>query len=270
MALYAVGDVQGCRTELERLLEKLKFDTANDLVYLVGDLVNRGPDSVGVLRLVRELGNSVRSVLGNHDLNALAVAEGVRPLRSRDTVAKLIDAPDAAELLEYLRTLPLMLEEKNLVFCHAGIYPKWDLSTARACAIEVESVLGSKDYSGLLNNMYGPKPTAWRKNLKKWDRLRFIINAFTRMRYIDKRGKLDFTHAGPPGSQAAGLAPWFLSPLRVPLPPTVIFGHWSALGTYSDNGVIGLDTGCVWGHTLTAVRLDKSNISFHSVPCKNL
>ncbi len=269
MSLYAIGDIQGCRDALERLLETVRFDSAVDRVVLVGDLVNRGPDSLGTIRLVRSLGDSALAILGNHDLNALAVAHGVRTPRPRDTLDELLDAEDATELLDWLRGLPLMVELDGIGFAHAGIYPLWTLEQARQYAREVEAMLGGDKYREFLSHMYGAEPTRWRDGLTGWKRLRFITNAFTRMRFVAAGGALDFSEAGPPGSQRRNLYPWYDLPARRPLGATVVFGHWSALGRLHRDDVIGLDTGCVWGRQLTAVELEGDPFTFHTVACND-
>lgn len=272
MGIYAIGDVQGCRDAFDRLLKSIRFDKRADSLYLVGDLVNRGPDSAGVLRRVMALGECAVAVLGNHDLNTLAVAEGVRAPRPQDTVSGLLAASDAEALLDWLRRRPLLVERDGMILCHAGIYPSWTLDFARARAREVEAALRDERYTELLRRMYGDEPRRWRDDLKGWERLRFIINAFTRMRFVSADGALDFEHAGPPGTQGAGLAPWFEFESRAPLPGTPVCGHWAALGVHHGDGVVALDTGCVWGNALTAVELSLASghaapVAFHSVHC---
>ncbi len=255
MALFAIGDVQGCADALDRLLEDIRFEPSRDHVVFVGDLVNRGPDSVTVMERVLALGDAASCVLGNHDLNTLAVAEGMRPLKPRDTVGPLLASPRAADWLSWLRQQPLALSRDGYVFTHAGIHPSWDTSTALARAQEVQAALTGDGYRDFLAAMFGAEPALWQDGLTGMDRLRFITNAFTRMRYVDADGALDLEETGPPGSQRNGLWPWFRAPLRRELDETVVFGHWSSLGYYTRDGVIALDTGCVWGGQLTAVRL---------------
>ena len=267
MADYFVGDLQGCREPLERLLDQVKFKPSSDRLYLVGDLVNRGPDSLGTLRLVKSLGSSVCAVLGNHDLNTLAVAEGLRETKPRDTIAALLDAEDADELLTWLRHLPLLIETDEVVMVHAGIYPRWKLKRARRLAAEVERCLKGENYRELLRQMYGMLPNQWSKDLDGWDRLRFIINCFTRMRYVGQNATLDFEMVGAPGSQPDGFVPWYEYEDRKPLKKTVVFGHWSTLGARQEPGVLSLDSGCVWGQRLTAVRWRKEKPRFISVSC---
>ncbi len=268
MSLYAIGDIQGCPGALDALLADIRFDPAHDHVVLVGDLVNRGPDSAGVMERVLSLGDAVSCVLGNHDLNTLAVAEGVRPLKARDTISAMLDSPRAGRWLDWLRRQPLMIRRPGYIFSHAGIYPRWDADTAMARAREVENALQGPDHGAFLASMYGAEPTRWHDALEGFDRLRFITNAFTRMRFVDARGNLDLDETGPPGSQGEGLVPWFTAPRRLALAETVVFGHWSSLGYYTRNNVIGLDTGCVWGRILTAVRLDPLPVISRCINCK--
>jgi bis(5'-nucleosyl)-tetraphosphatase (symmetrical) len=257
MAIYAVGDVQGCYDELRALLERVRFDPACDRLWLTGDLVLRGPRSLQVLRFARALGERAVTVLGNHDLHLLAVAQGVRQDRSAD-VAEVLAAPDRDELLEWLRTRPLLHHDAALGYTmlHAGLPPAWDLAQARACAGEVEAALRGPAYRELLAHMYGDGPDRWSEDLTGWERLRFIINCFTRLRYCDDSGRLALQEKGPPGSQPAPLRPWFAIPGRVSADLKIVFGHWSTLGPCSAPGVFPLDTGCLWGGALTALRLD--------------
>ncbi|MFT5114694.1 MAG: bis(5'-nucleosyl)-tetraphosphatase (symmetrical) [Parasphingorhabdus sp.] len=267
MAVYAVGDIQGCRESLFKLLEKIQFSPEKDQLFLVGDLINRGPDSLGTLRLIMQLGDSVRCVLGNHDLNTLAVSEGFRPIKPKDTIADVLNAPDSNDLLNWLRSQPLMINDNYAVLVHAGIYPGWSIEKAASLAREVEILLCGDNYRQLLSTMYGMLPNYWRDNLSGWGRTRFIINSFTRMRYIDASGHLDFEQNGSPGSQPVGLIPWFQHHLRQDYQKPIVFGHWSTLGLKKGGAVISLDSGCVWGQSLTAVRLDCLEPEFVSVSC---
>lgn len=269
MALWAVGDLQGCAEAFDRLLADIGFSPRHDQLLLVGDLVNRGPDSVGVMERVLGLGDAVHCVLGNHDLNTLAVAEGVRPIKPRDTLDELLAAPAAGQWLDYLRRQPLLIRRPGYLVSHAGIYPRWDAATAAALAGEVEQALAGKHPGRFLAGMYGNEPARWRNDLRGIDRLRFVTNAFTRMRYVDFDGGLDLVDTNPPGSQRNGLVPWFQAPGRVAT-DVVVFGHWSSLGYYIRDGVLSLDTGCVWGRSLTAVRLDPSPLLSRSVRCPGL
>jgi bis(5'-nucleosyl)-tetraphosphatase (symmetrical) len=259
MAIYAIGDVQGCYESLQRLLEKLRFDASQDQVWFAGDLVNRGPCSLKVLRLIRSLGESAIAVLGNHDLTLLAIAADCVSPRRKDTVQDILQAPDREVLLEWLRYRPLMHYDANLdcILAHAGVAPQWDLKQAKACAAEVERILRDDvNYINFLSAMYGDEPQHWHDDLQGMARLRFIVNAFTRMRYCHKDGTLNFKHKGPLGSQPAHLVPWFQVPSRPTDRVNIIFGHWAALGFFRDRGIHAIDSGCVWGARLTAIRVD--------------
>lgn len=261
MAIYAIGDVQGCYESLQRLLEKLRFDTSQDQVWFAGDLVNRGPHSLKVLRLVKSLKKSAIVVLGNHDLTLLAIAAGCVLPRRKDTVHDILQAPDREALLEWLRHRPLMHHDAklNFILTHAGVAPRWDLKQAIACAAEVEGVLRSPGYISFLSNMSGNEPQRWHDNLQGMARLRFIVNAFTRMRYCYMDGTLDFVFKGPLGSQPGHLVPWFQVPSRPTYKSNIVFGHWAALGCFRDRGIYAIDSGCVWGARLTALRVDALN-----------
>ena len=241
-------------------MEALDFDTDRDRLWFTGDLVNRGPGSLEVLRLVRSLGDRAVVVLGNHDIHLLAVWAGLARLKPNDTLQPVLDAHDATELMDWLRTRPLLHADPNLGFAlaHAGIHPVWDLAQAKARAREVEAVLAGDTYSDFLAHLYGNEPDQWSDSLEGWSRLRFITNAFTRMRYCTADGRLVLDYKGPVGTQPPGYYPWFDVPDRVPLPAdtTVITGHWSTLGYRSEPGLLTIDTGCLWGGQLTAVRLD--------------
>lgn len=262
MAIYAVGDVQGCFDELEELLRHIRFQPIKDRLWFVGDLVNRGPKSLEVLRFVSELGRNARVVLGNHDLNLIAVAAGVRNLRPQDTVQDVLDAPDSNELIDWLTEQPLLVREPGIPYTmvHAGLAPQWDVAEAAMLAREVETVLTGSDRPGFLQHMYGNKPDRWKKELESWKRLRFITNALTRIRYVDSDGRLDLTESGPPGSQPDSLVPWFESKKRRSHDEPILFGHWATLQLEQKldpvHRVYHLDTGCVWGGHLTALRLD--------------
>ena len=258
MAVFAVGDVQGCYQELQGLLEEIRFDPARDRLWFTGDLVNRGPDSLAVLRFVRGLGESAVTVLGNHDLHLLAVAEGLGKAHRADTLQAILDAPDRDELLAWLRSRPLLHHDAGLGYTlvHAGLAPQWDLATAQACGAEVAAALQGEQYREFLGNMYGDQPDRWDEGLEGWERLRFAVNCFTRLRYCSEDGRLGLRHKGEPGSQPADYLPWFAVPSRRSRALRIVFGHWSTLGLYQAPGVLGLDTGCLWGGLLTAARLD--------------
>ncbi|GJL83520.1 MAG: bis(5'-nucleosyl)-tetraphosphatase, symmetrical [marine bacterium B5-7] len=265
MALYAIGDIQGCLQPFKSLLKKIDFNLDEDHLVLVGDLVNRGPDSYGTLSTVMSLGDSVSCVLGNHDLNTLAVAAGVREKRPRDTLNTLLQSKHADRMLDWLRCQPLMIQRDGYIFCHAGIFPTWTEREAAARAREVETALQGPEFAVFLNAMFGSLPDRWHDDLTGMERLRFITNVFTRMRYLSADNALDFNETGPPGSQATGLQPWFDCPHLVT--STVVFGHWSSLGYFNNGDVIGLDSGCVWGQCLTAVKLDVSPPVVTRVSC---
>jgi len=258
MTLYAVGDVQGCARALDALLETIAFDPSEDHLWFVGDLVNRGPESRRVLRTLMDLDDRVTAVLGNHDLHLLATAAGVRRSSGTDTFQDVLDASDAAELIDWLRARPLLHRdrERRLLLVHAGIPPGWRVKEARRQAAEVETLLRGPNWQKALGDMYGESPDLWSPGLTNGDRRRFTINALTRMRYCAADGRLDFTHSGPPGSQPAGLVPWFDAPGRRGRKWHIVFGHWSALGVIRRPDLTALDSGCVWGRELTAVRLD--------------
>lgn len=274
MAFYAIGDVQGCYGPLCRLLDRLRFDPAADRLWFAGDLVNRGPASARVLRLLISLGAAAQTVLGNHDLHLLAAAEGLRPRRPRDTFGDVLQAPDRDELLDWLRRRPLMLREtgRALVMVHAGLLPVWDVALALALAHEVERVLRGPDYRVLITSMYGNEPAAWSDALAGAERWRCVINALTRMRFCDANGRMDLSLAGPPGSQPAHLFPWYEAPGRRSEDHTIVFGHWSALGCGHRGGTLSLDDGCVWNRRLCAVRLDdiEGRYAFQHEPCERL
>lgn len=258
MAIYAVGDIQGCYTELARLLEKIGFDPASDRLWLVGDLVNRGADSLKVLRLVKSLGESAITVLGNHDLHLLAVANGAGRLHRGDTLDEILNAPDREELLNWLRHQRLLHTEGDFVLVHAGLLPGWTAGKAASLAGEVETALRSD--ADFFTNMYGNKPDAWDDRLTDYKRLRVITNALTRMRICTERGEMEFDFKAEIPKIPQGYLPWFDVPGRASLDKTVIFGHWSALGLMVKDKAIALDTGCLWGGPLTAIRLEDREV----------
>jgi bis(5'-nucleosyl)-tetraphosphatase (symmetrical) len=269
MALYAIGDVQGCDAELGTLLGTLKFSADRDSLWFVGDLVNRGPDSLKVLRRIRALGDAATVILGNHDLHLLAVAYGGARLRSDDTLDDILTAPDRAALLEWLQERPLMHEDANLNVCmvHAGLAPQWDLNQARDCAHELEKAL-RRNPEKLFDRLYGDQPDRWDESLQGEERLRFIANCLTRLRYIDADGRLALRAKGSPKkAQTKSLIPWFEASTAGWRGTRIVFGHWSTLGFFRNADVIGLDTGCVWGDRLTALRLDVPEAKPVQVPC---
>jgi bis(5'-nucleosyl)-tetraphosphatase (symmetrical) len=261
MALYAIGDVQGCDAELGELLSRLQFAPDRDSLWFVGDLVNRGPDSLKVLRRIRALGEAATVILGNHDLHLLAVAFGAARLRSDDTLDAVLAAPDRAALVEWLVSRPLLHEDPKLRVCmvHAGLVPEWDLALAGDCAREVEKAL-RRDPEKLFAHLYGDQPDRWDDAHTGEDRLRFIVNCFTRLRYLDSEGRLALRAKGSPRkAQSKSLIPWFEARRARWRGSHVVFGHWSTLGFFKNADVTGIDTGCVWGGSLTALRLDVPN-----------
>jgi bis(5'-nucleosyl)-tetraphosphatase (symmetrical) len=256
MATYAIGDIQGCYDSLMELLGSIGFDPVHDRLWLVGDLVNRGAQSLAVLRYAAGLGSRAVTVLGNHDIHLLMVASGMTRKRGGDTFDDVLEAPDRDELLGWLRRQPLLHAEGGHAMVHAGILPQWTLGEALALARETEARLAGPGYLDFFAELYGNDPVAWDDSLAGHARARFVVNVFTRMRLVDAGGNLDFSHKGALDRAPAGLVPWFDSPLRVPCEATILFGHWSALGLVERPGVLGLDTGCVWGRQLTACRLE--------------
>ncbi len=258
MAIYAIGDVQGCYEQLAHLLDLIQIDPAEDDVWFTGDLVNRGPRSLDVLRLVKSLGDIATVVLGNHDLHLLALANGNNVPTEEPSLQAIVDAPDGDTLIEWLRQRPLVHYRPNLntLMVHAGVIPEWNPLQIVKLAREVEAVLRGPSSGEFLTAMYGDTPARWASHLQGFDRLRFITNCLTRIRYCHANGAIDLNEKGPPGSQPDGLLPWFEMPDRASECVRIVFGHWSALGLYQRNNLLGLDTGCVWNGTLTAARLD--------------
>jgi len=259
MATYAIGDIQGCYDDLQALLDKLSFEPQNDTLWFAGDLVNRGDKSLETLRFIKSLGDSAVSVLGNHDLTLLALSEGNKKVKHH-TLDAILNAPDREELIEWLRFRPLLHYDKQLAYTmvHAGLAPQWDLKLAQQCAQEVETVLQNHLFAEFMANMFGDKPKKWHAQLQGWERLRFITNCFTRMRYCKPKGKLNFIDKGAIGSQKKGYVPWYEAKNRQSNDQNIIFGHWSTLfGHTSQANVYALDTGCLWGGSLTAMRLDQ-------------
>ena len=262
MPTYAIGDVQGCYAELRSLLRECGFDARRDLLWFVGDLVNRGPRSLDVLRFVADLGDRAHTVLGNHDLHLVASARGVRKLRDKDTFHDVLDAADGESLIDWLRGRPMIHldSEQGFVMVHAGIAPAWTIDDALGYAAELSRALRAPDHPRLLSNMYGNEPDKWRDSLTGLDRLRFITNAFTRMRYCHGNGRLDFSETRPPGDQDPSLTPWFTQRDGGTDRARIVFGHWATLQLRTalprSLHVRHVDTGCVWGGSLTALRLE--------------
>jgi len=253
-----VGDIQGCDDAFERLLATIGFSPSRDALYVLGDLVNRGPDSAAVLRRCITLGDSVRPLLGNHDLHLLAAAYGTRRPSRRDTLQGILLAPDRDEMLEWLRHQPLARRVHHgggdLLMVHAGVLPQWTAEETLAYAGEVEAVLQSREFAGFLQQMYGNSPDLWSPELQGTDRLRVIVNALTRMRFCSPGGRMDFESTESASEAPPGLVPWFDAPGRRTQNTLIAFGHWSTLGWLDRADVLGLDTGCVWGGCLSAVR----------------
>ena len=273
MSLYLIGDVQGCNDALERLLFTLDFSPSRDTLFLLGDLVNRGPDSAGVLRRLMRYGASARCLLGNHDLHLLAAANGIRPLHSGDTVQDILDATDREAMLHWVRHQPLVIHEELLgqefLLCHAGVLPSWSPIQAADLAGEVESLLQGNDFEAFLKGMYGGLPNAWNDALQGMDRVRVIVNALTRMRFCTSEGAMEFTAKKGVDQAPAGHLPWFDAPNRQTAGITLAFGHWSTVGWLHRTDVYALDTGCVWGGTLSALRLSEDRQhEWIQVPCE--
>jgi bis(5'-nucleosyl)-tetraphosphatase (symmetrical) len=261
MATYAIGDVQGCFDELQALLKKISFRRA-DRLWFVGDLVNRGPKSLEVLRFVRGLGRRATVVLGNHDLHLVTQHEGFERRREDDTFEDVLEASDRETLVDWLRTRPMMHVHGDYAMVHAGLLPQWSVARARKLAREVEEALSGRRYRGFLKNMYGGRPDGWSDDLEGWDRLRVIVNAMTRMRFCTPEGKMEFKAKGarPP----RGYRAWF--DVRPREDHRLVFGHWSALGLKVRRRLAALDSGCVWGGRLTAMRLEDRRL--YSVRCR--
>ncbi len=260
MAIYAVGDIQGCFRPLENLIGEIRFDPTKDTLWLVGDLVNRGPNSLAVLRWVKALGSSAIVVLGNHDLHLLAAAEGARPVSKGDTFQDVLEAPDREDLLNWLRQQRLLYREKDVVLVHAGLLPQWSAAEAQALAAEVEGVLHGCEYKTLLREMYGSTPAQWSPDLTGMERYRVIVNALTRLRFCTPEGKMDLKQNGPPETAPQGFSPWFALSNRKSMDMVIVSGHWAALGLRMADNLLALDSGCVWGGSLTAVRLEDRRV----------
>jgi bis(5'-nucleosyl)-tetraphosphatase (symmetrical) len=255
--IYAVGDIQGCAPSLKALVKKIP---AKSKIIFLGDLVNRGPDSLGTLRYLKKLQEDQRieCILGNHDLHLLAIDAGIRMTKSLDTLRPILDAPDKKELLDWLRHRPMALSNGKVLTVHAGVLPQWDLQQTIECAQEVEKALRKKNYKDFLANMYGNTPTKWSNSLKGYERLRVITNALTRIRFCTPAGTMEFNSKEGFENGPKGYIPWFKTPKRKTKDALIYFGHWSTLGLQRFQNVIGLDTGCVWGGKLTAMEIPDS------------
>lgn len=272
MAVYVIGDVQGCYRELKKLLKAISFDKSKDKLWFVGDLVNRGPDSLKTLRFVRSLGDSAITVLGNHDLHLLALHYNGGKLRTSDTLEQVLQADDCVELMEWIRFNPLMHFDPDLNFAlvHAGIYPGWSVTDACQRAREVENTLRGAGITEFLSQMYGNQPESWSNELEGMSRLRFITNVFTRMRYLKEGGRLDLTAKGAPGKlKSEDVKPWFEFKQSAIKHNRIAFGHWSTLPTNQYGSCFALDSGCLWGGRITALRIDKKLPRWFSLSCEN-
>ncbi len=255
LPVFVIGDLQGCKGELDLLLDRIEAEAPRARLVFVGDLVNRGPDSLGCLRRIRAMADRAQVVLGNHDLHLLAVANGIRPRGRSDTLEALLAAPDLHDLLQWLRQQPLSLMAEGHLIVHAGVLPQWTTEQTLALADEVSTVLRGSDWLDFLAQMYGNEPAQWHDDLQGDDRLRCIVNGLTRLRFCTAQGEMEFATKEGPEQPPPGYMPWFDVPERLTQETTIVFGHWSTLGLILRPNVIGLDTGCVWGGKLSALRL---------------
>ena len=272
MATYAIGDVQGCFDELKALLALINFNSDRDRLLFCGDLVNRGPKSLKTLRFIKSLEDNALSVLGNHDLHLLATAYDHKKLGKKDTLYAILQADDAPELLNWLRHQPMVFNdrENNITLLHAGIHPDWSIKKTLKLADEVEQILRSDNHINFYKHMYGDKPFIWNDSLSGWSRYRYITNTLTRLRYCDAQGKAVLNAKGAPGSQAEHLYPWYEVPGRKSQHDTIIFGHWSTLphaGLECINNTYAIDSGCLWGGSLTAMRIDEKPFQYTHLRC---
>ncbi|MBE0612401.1 MAG: symmetrical bis(5'-nucleosyl)-tetraphosphatase [Burkholderiales bacterium] len=265
MATYAIGDVQGCFDALQRLLDGCAFDRERDRLWFVGDLVNRGPDSLATLRFVKNMGETAATVLGNHDFHLLAVAAGQAKKHRSDTLDQVLEAPDLEALLTWLRQRPLLHVEGRWVMVHAGLLPQWSVATAQMLAREVEAELQGDNWRKFLAELYGDKPDSWSEDLCGADRLRVIVNAMARMRFCSIDGRIEIRTKGETAKAPPGFFPWFDVPDRASGEHTLVCGHWSTLGLKLRPDLLALDSGCVWGGHLSAVRLEDRKL--FQVPC---
>lgn len=270
MADYFIGDVQGCDEALARLLLHLDFSPSRDRVFLLGDLVNRGPQSLATLRRLQDLGDSARCLLGNHDLHLLAVAHGIRAPGRHDTLTDVLQASDGPALLDWLRQQPVALWHQGCLLVHAGVLPSWTVQQTLDLADEVQAVLRGPDWRVFLSHLFGNEPRQWRDELQGWDRLRVIVNALTRLRLCSNDGVMDFSHKGGLSARPEGLLPWFAVPGRRTEGSPIAFGHWSTLGQTGRTDAMALDSGCVWGGCLSALTWSTAPETrrWHRVPCE--
>lgn len=274
MSLYCIGDLQGCNAPFQRLLEKIDFSPSRDTLYLLGDLVNRGPDSLGVLRSLTALGDAAQCLLGNHDLHLLALWQGVRKPGRNDTLQDVLQAPDSQALLDWLRHRAMALQRHGWLMVHAGVLPQWSVAQTMALAAEVEQALRGSDVKGFLSAMYGNAPGQWHDGLTGADRLRVIVNALTRLRFCTREGVMDFSSSEGASHAPAGYMPWFEVPGRATRGTPMAFGHWSTLAADAStrtglrHNSLPLDTGCVWGGCLSAARLGPTAGEFELISVK--
>jgi bis(5'-nucleosyl)-tetraphosphatase (symmetrical) len=266
MALYMIGDVQGCNTALQHLLRKVDFSPSRDTAYLLGDLVNRGPESLAVLRWAMAGAASVRCILGNHDLHLLGVAHGVRKQGRKDTLGPILEASDASVLLQWLRQQPLARLEHGWLMVHAGVLPQWTAAQTVALSQEVSAAIAGSDHESFWELMYGNQPDRWTDSLAGADRLRVVVNALTRLRFCTAEGQMEFDSKDELGTQPAGYLPWFDVPYRQTAEQPVAFGHWSTLQGLQRPGLLALDTGCVWGGCLTAAHFQPAGLDGQPIP----
>lgn len=264
---YLVGDIQGCASALDRLLDAIAFSPSRDHVYVLGDLVNRGPASLATLRRLRGLGAAATCVLGNHDWHLLAVAAGVRPRHRSDTLDDILDAPDREEWLAWVRTRRMAAFEQGWLMLHAGVVPQWDLAATLELAGELEQNLRERPPREFLAHLFGNEPTRWSDSLAGDARLRFTLNTLTRIRFVAEDGTLEFAIKDGADAAPAGYRPWFDVAARRTAGVPIAFGHWSSLGLVERDDLLGLDTGCVWGGKLTAVRIDAGRREVFQVEC---
>ncbi len=269
MAVFAVGDIQGCLDELCALLDTAGFNRDTDTLWCVGDLVNRGARSLDTLRFIRDLGDRAVCVLGNHDITLLALAAGAK-IRNHHQLQDILDAPDREDLIDWLRSRPLCHYDADLGYAmvHAGVLPEWTLKETLKYAGELEAFLQNEQWAGSIHKLYGSRPRRWKPQREGIDRLRLIGNVLTRLRYLDAEGRVDLECKLSPRKCPKGMMPWFEAPNRKTQDVRILFGHWSTLGYYADNNVWGLDSGCVWGRKLTALRLDPEGPTRFKVKCE--
>ena len=261
MAKYAIGDIQGCYTKFTELLSKINFNPSKDTLYLVGDLVNRGPQSLQVLQWVYDNQDSINLVLGNHDIFLLGRYSKVVALNPEETIGEILNSPNATKLIDYLRNCPLIFEDDKHIMVHAGIYPKINFHTLSNLNNNISTCLKSKHYARFIEKIYGNKPNVWNENLSLIKQMRFVVNTTTRMRFLDTTTfALDYKYKGEVDNHPQNLIPWFKIPKDSSVNKKIIFGHWAALGFYQDDNFVALDTGCVWGRKLTAFNLDTSEV----------